>query len=333
MLLDIRNLTIRIRTERGYVKVCQGFDLSVGEGEICSIVGSSGSGKSLIIKAIMGMYGNDIRVKTDSFKFRDMDLTGLSVDEQRRILSNEVAIIFQEGRNSLDPTLTVGAQMRATLRPGDFDDKWYRRPFWRRRAVNNILHKVGIRDTRRVLGALPGQLSEILCQKIIIAMALMRKPKLLIADSPISGMTSTSQVQILKLFQSYIENNSGTLLYATNDLGPASNLMDTIKILYCGEIVESGPRDQIINHPHHPFTQSMLNAIPSYISHNSVKKQFDVLKGDPMELTKRPAGCPLGPRCPYADRECNVPPPVTRFKNGFCKCYFPLNVEKDNEPR
>ncbi|WP_084155411.1 oligopeptide/dipeptide ABC transporter ATP-binding protein [Ruminobacter sp. RM87] len=333
MLLDIRNLTILLRNETSYVQVCKNFDLMINDGEICSLVGSSGSGKSLIIKAIMGMYGHDMKVTVDYFKFRDMDLTNLSVSERRKILSREVGIIFQEARASLDPELPIGVQMRASLNNSCFDDKWYRWPFWRFRAVNNILHKVGIKNTKPVLRSLPYQLSEVLCQKIIIAMALSRKPKLLIADSPISGMTSTSQVQILKLFHSYIENNNGTLLYITNDLGPASNLMDNIKMLYCGQIVESGPKEQVINSPHHPFTQSMINAIPEFNRQVKVKMKLDVLRGDPPEFTQTPIGCPLGPRCPHADRECNTMPPVVKTKNGFFRCYYPLNMEKENESK
>ena len=331
MLLDIRNLSIMLRMETEYLQVCKGVDLSINEGEICSLVGSSGSGKSIIIKAIMGMYGHDMKVTVDNFRFMNCDLTNVDVNTRRKILSREIAIIFQEARASLDPALPVGTQMKNSLSYRSFDDKWYRLPFWKNRTINNVLHKVGIKDTKIILRSLPHQLSEILCQKIIIAMALARKPKLLIADSPISGMTSSSQLQILKLFHSYAENQKGTLLYITNDLGPASNLMDTIKMLYCGKIVESGSQEQVINNPHHPFTQSMINAIPDFNRQQKIKTRFDVLGGDPPEFTRTPIGCPLGPRCPYADKECNSMPPITKVKNGYFRCYYPLNMEKDSE--
>jgi|SRR5574344_15689 cationic peptide transport system ATP-binding protein len=330
LLLDIRNLSIDLRTDLGWVNVCKDLDLSINEGEICGLVGSSGSGKSIIAKAITGMYGSNMRVHADRFRFNDLDLTNLNWHERRKIIGHNIAIILQEAKSSLDPSLSIYNQMLEALPSSSFSGPWYKWFLWKRRTVNMLLHKVGIKDTYKVLKSYPHELSEVLCQKVIIAMAFGRKPKLLIADDPISSMTSISQLQILRLIDSFNQNTKSTVLYIANDLGPASNLMNRINMLYCGQIIESGSSEQIINHPRHPFTESLLNAIPDFNSRFKHKGKLKVLAGDSPEFTNIPIGCRLGPRCPYADKECNVMPNISKLKNGYYRCHFPLNMEDEN---
>lgn len=328
--LDVKNLCIDMRTESGWVNICSGLNISVNESEVCGIIGSSASGKSLIIKALSGIYGSDMKVHIDSFKFNDVELTNLTPHKRRKIIGSNIGFILQDARSSLDPSLNILSQMKKALPSKAFDGPWYKRLFWRKKAINNLLHRVGIKEVNNVINAYPHELSEVLCQKINIAMALGRKPKLLIADDPISSMISIAQLQILRLLASLNKNNKTTILFLTNDMSRALNFMDRVYMIYCGQIVESASSAQIISSPKHPFTESMLNAIPDYNKKIGKKCKLNVLEGDPPEFSRIPIGCRLGPRCPYADRECNIMPELTKYKHGSYRCHFPLNMEDDN---
>ncbi len=328
--LDIKNLCVDIRIDKVWVNICSNLNISINEGEVCGMIGSSGSGKSIIAKALTGMYGPNMRVHTDSFRFNDIELNNMPSLMRRKVIGENIAIILQEARSSLDPSLPIITQMKRALPRKAFDSPWYKSLFWRKKTVNNLLHRVGIKDVNKVIHSYPYELSEVLCQKIIIAMALGRKPKLLIADDPISSMTSISQLQILRLIASFNKNSKVTVLYMTNDLAPSLKFMDKIYMLYCGQIVETSTSKELVARPKHPYTESMLNAIPDYNKNLRHKCKLKVLEGDPPEFTNIPIGCRLGSRCPYADKECNVMPGITKYKHGSYRCHFPLNI-KDEE--
>lgn len=330
-LIDIKNLCINLRTEIGWVKICEGLDLSINEGEILGLVGSSGSGKSIIAKALIGMYDSSINVSFDSYRFADTELINLTPRERQKFIGENIALILQEAKLSLDPSLPIITQMKKALPNRLFEGPWYKFFFWKKRAVNNLLHKVGIKDTKKIMRAYPNELSDVLCQKIIIAIAFGRKPKLIIADDPISSMTSVSELQILRLISSFNKNNKATFLFITNNMSSSANLMTRINMFYCGQIVEEGPTEQIIKKPKHPFTESMVNAIPDPNHKLCHKAKLSVLAGDAPECTNVPIGCRLGPRCPYADKKCNIMPQLTKLKNSSYRCHFPLNMEDNND--
>ncbi len=331
-LIEIRNLSVSFKKEDNTtVDICKNFDLVINEGEICGLVGSSGSGKSVIIKAIAGIYDNTCIVKYDRFRFGNTDLVSLNQQERRRFLSRNLAVMLQNGRSSLDPHLTIKAQMKENLTKSARPDKWYKRFFWRGREINILLHKVGIKDTKAILNAYPHELSEVQCRKVMIAIALGRKPRLLIADDPISSMTSLSQLQILRLLDSLNQNNHVSILFVTNDLGPSANLMDRIYMIYFGHIMEQASTENILTKPKHPFTEFMLNAIPDLGTGIRRKSLLKIPFGDTPDFQHPPIGCPLGNRCPYADRECNLFPKITKVKNGFYFCHFPLNTKAEAE--
>lgn len=330
-LLDIRNLQIDLRTpDRGWITICKNLDLSLNEGEICGLIGDSGSGKSIIARAIVGMYGSSYQVKFDRFRFDKIDLTFASVSQRRRLLGANIAFIFQEANASLDPNMTILEQMKEALPSSAFTEKWYRRLFWKKRTINSLLHKVGIKTPEKILKLYPYELSEVLCKKIVIAMALGRKPRLLIADEPISNMTTVSQLQILRLIASFNQNSHTTVLYICNDIIPVGNLLDRINVIYGGKIIESNVTNQILSAPHHPYTCSMLDTIACYLS-QSKKTKLHVLGGEPPELGRLPKGCVLGPRCPYADKACIKEPPMLKCKGGTVLCRFPRNMENAND--
>lgn len=327
-LLDIRNLTIEIDTPQGRVRAVDRISLTLHEGEIRGLVGESGSGKSLVAKAIMGMMKHNWRVTADRMRINDIDLMSLTTRERRKIIGRSVAMIFQEPRSCLDPSLTIGHQLMEVIPSRVFDGRWWQRLFWRRKHAIGLLHRVGIKDHRKIMAAYPHQLSEVLCQKVMIAMAIAIQPRLLIADEPISAMEATTQAQLLRLLDRMNQNNQTTILLISNDISTIANLTETITVMYCGQMVETAQRERLLEEPHHPYTHALLNAIPDFSGRLPHKSRLNALPGVIPPLQHLPIGCRLGPRCPYAQKLCVQTPQVTRLKNQHFSCHFPLNMEE-----
>ncbi|MBP8126814.1 MAG: ATP-binding cassette domain-containing protein, partial [Aeromonadaceae bacterium] len=231
-LLDIRNLTIEIDTPQGRVKAVDRVNLTLNEGEIRGLVGESGSGKSLVAKAIMGMKKENWRVTADRMRINDIDLMSLSPRERRKVIGRDIAMIFQEPRSCLDPSMPIGAQLIEVIPGRVFEGRWWQRLFWRKKHAIGLLHRVGIKDHKKVMAAFPHQLSEVVCQKVMIAMAIAIKPRLLVADEPISAMESTTQAQLLRLLDRMNQNNNTTILLISNDISTIANLTETITVMY-----------------------------------------------------------------------------------------------------
>ena len=181
-ILDIRNLTIEINTSQGRVKVVERVNLTLAEGEIQGLVGESGSGKSLVAKAILGIKKDGWVVKADRMRLGDIDLLALSPSERRKLMANDIAMIFQEPSSHLDPTQEIAEQIEEAIPSNTFEGGFWQRFQWRKKRAITLLHKVGIKDPISVLRSYPHELSEGVCQKIMIAMAIAKKPPLLIAD-------------------------------------------------------------------------------------------------------------------------------------------------------
>ena len=327
-LLDIRNLTIEIDTPQGRVKAVDRLSLTLNEGEIRGLVGESGSGKSLVAKAIMGMNKDNWRISADRMRINDIDLMSLSSRERRKLIGRDTAMIFQEPRSCLDPSMPVGAQLIEVIPSRVFEGAWWQRFFWRKKHAIALLHRVGIKDHRKVMNAYPHELSEVVCQKVMIAMAIAIKPRLLVADEPISAMESTTQAQLLRLLDRMNQNNNTTILLISNDISTIANLTESITVMYCGQMVETGSREQLLATPHHPYTHALLNAIPDFSGRLPHKSRLKALPGAIPPLQHLPIGCRLGPRCPYAQKLCVQTPPITRLKNQQYTCHLLLNLEK-----
>lgn len=327
-LLDIRNLTIEIDTPQGRVKAVDKVSLTLNEGEIRGLVGESGSGKSLIAKAIIGMQKDTWRITADRMRIGETDLMTLSPRARRKVMSKEIAMIFQEPVSCLDPTLTIGRQLIEAIPAKVFDGKWWQRLYWRKTHAIGLLHRVGIKDHKKVMSAYPHELSEGVCQKVMIAMAIAIQPRLLIADEPISSMESTTQIQILRLLDRMNQLGNTTILLISNDISTIANLTESISVMYCGQMVETGSREQLLNEPHHPYTDALLHSIPDFSGKQPHKARLSALPGAIPPLQHLPIGCRLGPRCPYAQKQCVKTPPLTRQKGHQYSCHFPLNMEE-----
>ena len=332
-LLDIRHLTIEIDTPHGRVKAVDRMSLTINEGEIRGLVGESGSGKSLVAKAIVGVTKDTWRVSADRMRLGNIDLLSLSAKERRRIIGRELAMIFQEPSSCLDPSEQVGYQLEETIPSNTFTGHWWQRWQWRRKQAIALLHKVGIKDHQRVINSYPYELTDGECQKVMIAMAIANKPRLLIADEPTNDLDTITQSQIFKLLSRMNQNNSTTILLISHDLTTVTQWADRITVMYCGQSVESAGRKQILEQPKHPYTVALLHAMPDFSQGIPHKSKLESLPGSIPPLQHLPIGCRLGPRCPYAQRKCVEVPFRRNVKDHKFNCHFPLNFEEKKHDR
>lgn len=327
-LLDFRHLTIEIETPHGLVKAVDRMSLTIQEGDIRGLVGESGSGKSLVAKAIVGICKENWRVTADRMRLGNVDLLQLTPKERRRVIARDVAMIFQEPSTCLDPSEAVGHQLAESIPSKSFNGRWWQRVKWRRKQAIALLHKVGIKDHRRVMSSYPYELTDGECQKVMIAMAIAAKPRILIADEPTNDLDPITQSQILRLLSRMNQVNNTTILLIGHDLTTITQWANRITVMYCGQSVESAATDQILSSPKHPYTVALLKAMPDFSEDIPHKQRLQSLPGSIPPLQHLPIGCRLGPRCPYAQRQCVEIPYSKKIKNHKFSCHFPLNTEK-----
>lgn len=330
-LLDIRNLTIEIESSQGKVKVVDKVSLTLAEGEIRGLVGESGSGKSLIAKVIMGLEKDNWTVRADRMRFNDQDLLTMEPRARRKLLGREIAMIFQDPVSSLDPSELIGDQLEEAIPTRAFQGGIWQRFQWRKKQAVALLHRVGIKDHRKVMHAYPHELSDGICQKVMIAMAIANQPRLLVADEPTSSMEAIAQSQVLRLLDKMNKLGNTTILLISNDIDAIANLTDNINVMYCGQMVEIGTREQILTNPHHPYTDALLKSsldLDELVRH---KSRLHALPGVIPPLQHLPIGCRLGPRCPYAQKQCVTTPGMTKLKGHQFSCHFPLNLEENKK--
>ena len=323
-LLDVRHLTIELMTPQGMVKVVDRVSLTLADGEIRGLVGESGSGKSLVAKAIVGITKDNWRVTADRMRLDDIDLLALSPKQRRNIMGSQIAMIFQEATSCLDPSQEVGKQLEEAIPNNKASHGFWMRFQWRKKQAIKLLHKVGIEDHRKILHSYPYELSEGLCQKVMIAIALACNPKLLIADEPTASMEATTRRQILEVLDKLNKQHNTSILLVSHDLHTIKNLADRITVLYCGQIVEVGSRKQIFEAAKHPYTQALLLSVPDFSSELKHKCHLPALPGNIPLLQHLPIGCRLGPRCPRAQKSCVIAPKMVKVKGHRYACHFPI---------
>ena len=328
-LLDIKNLTLEIDAAGGWIKALEKVNLTLDAGEIRALVGESGSGKSLIVKAIVGAVPEHWKITADRMTWKGQDLLTMSDLERRKIMRNDIAVIFQNPVNSLDPSATLGEQLMESI-PGNLLDKgWYwQRAQQRRKIAVKLLHKVGIKDHELCLQSYPHQIADDICQKFLIATALVSAPQLLIADDPTRGMEITTKTQILKLLTRLNKTRELSILFVSHDLLAISSMANSMTVLYCGQTVESGRMNQLRKRPLHPYTKALLDSAPSFRQDLPPKSPLTALEGTIPALQHLPIGCRLGPRCPRAQRECVKVPEMRRIHEHHYSCHFPLHRDK-----
>ena len=329
-LLDIRHLSIEINTPNGRVKMVDNINLTLDEGEVCGLVGESGSGKSLIAKVICGVLKDEWVVRADRFRFNDIELLKLPVAQRRKVVGEQISMVFQDALLSLDPSETIGKQL---IKSVQFKGKWWQWFGWKRRRSIELLHRVGIRDHKDIMRSYPSDITEGEAQKVMIAMAIANQPRLLVADEPTNTMEATTQLQIYRLLSSMNKNLGTSILLVSSDMKNIAPWVDSFNVLYCGQTVEIGDKEDILTKPLHPYTSALLNSIPDFSQPLVSKSHLNTLKGSIPMLQEMPIGCRLGPRCPFAQKKCIQKPPLKKFKQREFACHFPINFREVNANR
>jgi cationic peptide transport system ATP-binding protein len=327
-ILDIRNLSIELKQDSGNILAVDKVSLTIKEGEVRGIVGESGSGKSLMAQAIIGVLDEKWHVHADRFHWRGVDLLRLSIPERKALLSQDIAMIFQEPMACLDPTTTILEQLLEAIDEKSLVGYFWQKQQQRKEAVIKLLHKVGIKQHTLCLSSYPHQLTEALCQRVMIAMALARRPILLIADEPTASMQNTNQSRIFRLLASLNQLKNMAVLLISHDLETITDWTESITVMDSGQVVESGTTAQIFNAPMHPYTRALVDSSPKASLQVVTKSRLKALQGSIPLLKQLPVGCRLGPRCPRAQQACIKAPQVTNFHGHKVSCHFPIIKKK-----
>ncbi len=318
-LLELSNLSVTFATSAGAFKAVDGVDLKVDPGEVAAIVGESGSGKSVAMLALMGLLPKTATVKADRMQFDGKDLLTMPASEKRKIIGKEMAMIFQEPVSSLNPCFTVAFQIGEALKTHLGMDKAARRA-----KTIALLEQVGIPEPERRMSAFPHQLSGGMSQRVMIAMAISCKPKLLIADEPTTALDVTIQAQILDLLVDLRKETGMALVLITHDMGVVAETAERVVVQYAGQQIERQPVRDLFRQPRHPYTAALLAALPD----NAKGGRLPSIPGVVPGLLDRPKGCLFNPRCSRADDICrSTVPPRQGPTLGEALCFHPVMGE------
>jgi oligopeptide/dipeptide ABC transporter ATP-binding protein len=309
--LDVRNLTVELPTQSGWVRPVNEVSFALNEGETLGIVGESGSGKTMLSLALMGLVPPGARRKGEAWLHqRDSaaDLRGINVlaassNEMRALRGREIAMIFQEPMTALNPVMRIGAQIEEAIR---VHEDSARQNEIHSRAIQ-ALERAALPEPQLRARQYPHQLSGGLRQRVMIAMALAAGPGVLIADEPSTALDVTVQKQILELLATLRKELGLSMLFITHDLGVVAQIADRIIVMYAGRIVEDGPTMDVLRHPRHPYTEGLLRAAPRLERGKLVPIPSTV-----PALNALPPGCAFAPRCPHYVKECDIKVPELR---------------------
>ncbi|HHF6587209.1 TPA: dipeptide ABC transporter ATP-binding protein [Haemophilus influenzae] len=319
-LLDVKELSVHFGDKKTPFKAVDRISYQVAQGEVLGIVGESGSGKSVSSLAIMGLIDHPGRVSAESLQFENTDLLTLESKAKRQLIGADVAMIFQDPMTSLNPAYTVGFQIMEALKTHEGGTKKARKD-----RTLELLRLVGIPDPESRIDVYPHQLSGGMSQRVMIAMAIACRPKLLIADEPTTALDVTIQAQIMELLLELQKKECMSLILITHDLALVAEAADRIIVMYAGQIVEEGTAKDIFREPKHPYTQALLRSLPEFAEG---KSRLESLQGIVPGKYDRPTGCLLNPRCPYATEYCRqVEPQLHHIGSRKVKCHTPLNEQ------
>ena len=313
-LIEARNVTIRIPTEDGVVHAANSVSFKVETGEIFGIAGESGSGKSVLMQAIVGLLpGAEI---TGEVLFDGRDMLAMSETELRALRGSQVGMIFQDPLSSLHPFYTIGSQIAEMIHAHEKVSKQQARE-----RVVDMLERVGIADGQARYDAYPHEFSGGMRQRVMIAMALILRPPLIIADEPTTALDVTVQAQIIELIDDMRRTLGTTVIMITHDLGLLSSIADHVMVMYAGTRLEIGATSALFALPTHPYTVGLLRSSPSTAGDGG---QLMPIAGNPPSLLARPRGCVFAPRCTQAADQCRTtPPPLRQYSDGTeALCHF-----------
>ncbi|MBJ3763762.1 ATP-binding cassette domain-containing protein [Maribius pontilimi] len=303
-LLDIDDLSVTFYTDDGPVHAVSDLDLSIDKGETLGIVGESGSGKSQTAFAIMGLLAGNGRTR-GAVRFDGQDILGAAPKVINRLRARRIAMIFQDPMTSLNPYMRISDQMAEVLTLHEGLSK--------RDAVARsveMLDAVRIPSARERISLYPHEFSGGMRQRVMIAMALLCKPDLLIADEPTTALDVTVQAQIMDLLGDLQRDLGMATILITHDLGVVAGFCDRVVVMYGGRVMEQGPVDPLFARPAHPYTRGLLGAVPRV---DDADARMVAIPGNPPDMAAPPEGCPFRPRCGFAGDDCRTMPPLVAF--------------------
>jgi peptide/nickel transport system ATP-binding protein len=324
-LLEVQDLTTRFATTRGDLVAVDRVSLTLERGETLGIVGESGSGKSVLVRSVMNILPRNAIVEPDSQIVLDgRNVRELTLADARHFFGVEIAMVFQDPTTSLNPVKKIGRQLTEPLRYHLKLD----RAAARRRAIE-LLEHVGIPEPERRLSQYPHELSGGMRQRVMIAIAISCRPKLLIADEPTTALDVTVQKQILDLLQQLQQETGMAMILMTHDLGVVAGRTDRIGVMYAGRLVELTTTDELFTRPRHPYTVALMESIPriELPSHTPLHP----IPGRPPDMVSPPPGCRFAPRCAHAQPRCVQDDPGFVTTDGgphqYC-CFYPVEAEE-----
>ena len=320
-LLDVRDLRVTFRTDGGDVTAVDGVSFALGADEVLGIVGESGSGKSVSVMSVMRLVPERNTLFEGAVHYGGRDLMALSQREMRGVRGKEIAMIFQDPMTSLNPVYPVGWQIAEQIREHEGVSEAEARD-----RVVELLRSVGIPDAAQRAGDFPHHFSGGMRQRVMIAMALSCRPRVLIADEPTTALDVTIQAQILDLIRTLRRDTGASVVLITHDMGVVAELADRVLVMYGGRVVEQGPTRAIFHDPLHPYTWGLLGSIPRL--DRPRPRRLKAIGGTPQSASQTPTGCVFADRCPYVFERCSEPPPLEakRGPGHLDACHLPLEV-------
>ncbi|MBX9751407.1 MAG: ABC transporter ATP-binding protein, partial [Roseococcus sp.] len=307
-------------TRAGVVKAVDGVSFTVGRGKVMGLVGESGSGKTVTGFSIIGLVDAPGRVVEGEILYQGRNLAKLSEEEMRHLRGNRIAMIFQDPMMTLNPVLRVDTQMIETVLAHEKVSKDEAR-----QRARDALGMVGIPSPDERLKSYPHQFSGGMRQRVAIAIALLHRPELIIADEPTTALDVTIQGQILAEVQKLAANTGTSLIWITHDLSVVAGLADDIAVMYAGRVVEDGPVSEVLGRPLHPYTHGLIGSVPSRNKRGEPLRQ---IPGMTPSLLKLPAGCAFRTRCPRADEACHAEQTLEELLPGrHARCVHPHRDE------
>jgi oligopeptide/dipeptide ABC transporter ATP-binding protein len=313
-LLEVKNLRTYFFTSSGVLKAVDDVSFDIREGELVSLVGESGCGKSITALSIIRLVPPPGKIVGGEILFKGEDLTKITETRMRQIRGNSIAMIFQDPMTSLNPVYTVGEQIAEVLR---LHRKMNKTEAWE--AAIEAMREVAIPDPAKRAKDYPHQLSGGMRQRVMIAIALACEPDLLIADEPTTALDVTIQAQILELLNELRQKKRLAVLLITHDLGVVAEVADRVCVMYTGKIVEEAAAEEIFETPRHPYTQGLLRSVPKLSF--STQERLQTIEGTVPNLANLPPGCHFAPRCQFRRVECEQREiPIKRLNGAKVRC-------------
>ena len=319
-ILQVENLKTHFFTKAGLVRAVDGVSFSVAKGEVLGLVGESGSGKSVTGFSLMGLVDPPGQIVDGKILFAGEDLARLSEQRLQKLRGAKIAMIFQDPMMTLNPVLRIDTQMVEAVLA---HQKVSRKVAWER--ARDVLGQAGIPSPEERMKSYPHQFSGGMRQRVAIAIALLNKPDLIIADEPTTALDVTIQAQILYETQRLCRETGTAMIWITHDLAVVAGLAKRLCVMYAGKIVESGSIDQVLDSPMHPYTKGLIGSIPS---HNRRGEPLTQIPGTTPSFLNLPEGCAFRERCECADPACSEPPGLQNYEAGHqVRCFSPYLKE------